>query len=261
MVWEDAYRKKNGEGHQGYVADVTKNRDSENEPQMITNLQVEPDTTDDMACWKRRSWTLWKIPGSKGSMWMGVIAVLPRLQIYSSTAWTSPRGPSARENFPQKNYIYQTSCWSKFTGPHIPGNGMGRGRNIGRYLAYIEDSLCVKSPLQEPRPAEKLRGKTQRVLEFFGKLGQLIRWRRNSERMRESGQNLQVKDKQKAQRAEHHAGNQVTNEVVYLNRKQKDGSGDFGLSLFSLLSVFNFGREPRLAFNIVKMGVFQEIRV
>ena len=236
-------------------------RDPENELQMITNVQVEQNSTEDMSCWKRRSWIWWKTPGSKGSMSTGVMEVLPRLQIYSSTAWTSPRGTSARENLPQKNDIYQISCGSKNTSPHIPKKGVGRGRNTGRYLAYIEDSLCVKSPLQEPRPAEKLRRKAQHVLEFFGKLGQLIRWRRNSERMSESGQNFQAKDQQKAQRAEHHARNQETSKVVYCNRTPKNRSGDFELSLFSLLSVFNFGREPRFAFNIVYKGVFQEIRV
>jgi hypothetical protein len=260
-VWEDAYRKKNGEGHKGYVADVTETRDSENEPQMIRNVQVEPDTTDDMACWKRRSWTLWKTPGSAGPMSMGAIEILPRLQISSSTAWSSPRGPSARENLPQKNYLYQTACGSKNTGPHIPRKGVKRGRKPDRYLAYVEDSLCVKSPLQEPRPAEKLRRKAQHVLEFFDKPGQLIRWGRNSGRVSESGQNFQGKDKQKAQRTEHHARNRETSEVVYCNGTPKNRSGDFELSLFSFLSVFNFGREPGFVFNIIYMGVFQEIRV
>jgi len=227
---------------------VIETRDIENEPQMITNWQVEPNTTDDMACWKRRSWTLRKTSRSKGSMWMGVIEILPRLQIYSSTAWTSPRGPSARENLPQNNYLYQASYWSKFAGPHIPRKGVERGRNTGRYLARVEDSLCVKSPLQEPRQAEKLRRKAQRVLEFFGKLRKLIHRRRNSERVSESGQNFQVDDKQKAQRAERHGRNQETSEVVYCNRTPKNNADNFELSL---LSVFKFGREPGFAFNIV----------
>jgi hypothetical protein len=260
-VWEDAYRKNNGEGHQGNVADVTETRDPENELQMITNVQVEQNSTEDMACWKIRSWTLWKTPGPKGSMSMGVMEVLPCLQISSSTAWSSPQGPSARENLPQKNCLYQTTCGSKNTGPHIPRKGVKRGRNTDRYLAYVEDSLCVKSPLQEPRPAEKLRRKAQHVLEFFDKLGQLIRWRRNSGRMRESVQNFQGKYKKKAQRSEYHARNRETSEVVYCNRTPKNRSGDFELSLFSLLSVFNLGREPRFAFKIVYKGVFQEIRV
>lgn len=228
---------------------------------MITNVQVEQISTEDMACWKRRSWALWKTPWSKRSMWMGVIEGLPRLQIYSCTDWTSPTGPYTRENLPQKNCIYQTSCWSKITDPHIPRKGVERGRKGGRYLTDVEDSLCVKSSLQEPRPAEKLRRKAQRVLEFFGKLRPLIRWRRNSEKLSESGQNFQVKKKQKTQIVKHRARNQETNEVVCRNRAPKNRPGDFELSLLSFLSVFNFGREPRFAFNIVYKGVFQEIRV
>lgn len=228
---------------------------------MIRNVQVEPGTTDDMACWKRRSWTLWKTPGSAGPMSMGVIEILLRLQFSSSTAWTSPRGPSAGENLPQRNDLNQTSCESKIDGPHIPKKRGDRGRNTDRCLACIEDSLCVKSPLQEPRPAEKLRRKAQHVLEFFGKPRQLIRWRRNSGRVSESGQNFQGKDKKKAQRTEHHAQNRETSEVVYCNRTPKNRSGDFEFSLLSLLSVFNSGREPGFVFKTIYMGVFQEIRV
>jgi hypothetical protein len=76
--------------------------------------------------------------------------------------------------------------------------------------------------------------------------------------MSESGQNFQAKDKQKAQRVEDHARNQETSEVVYCNRTPKNRSDDFELSL---LSVFNFGREPRFVFKIIYKGVFQEIRV
>jgi hypothetical protein len=67
----------------------------------------------------------------------------------------------------------------------------------------------------------------------------------------ESGQNFQVEDKKKAQRAERHARNQETSEVVYCNRTPKNNADNFELSLFALLSVFKFGREPGFAFKIV----------
>lgn len=47
--WEATYRRKKGEDHQGYVANVTETCDPENKLQMITNVQVEPNTTDDAA--------------------------------------------------------------------------------------------------------------------------------------------------------------------------------------------------------------------
>ena len=41
------YRKKNGEGAKGYVANITETCDSENELQLITTTNLEPNITDD----------------------------------------------------------------------------------------------------------------------------------------------------------------------------------------------------------------------
>ncbi|OQY34604.1 MAG: hypothetical protein B6241_04045, partial [Spirochaetaceae bacterium 4572_59] len=41
------YRKKNGEGAKGYVANFTETCNSENDLQLITTTSVEPNTTDD----------------------------------------------------------------------------------------------------------------------------------------------------------------------------------------------------------------------
>lgn len=41
------YRKKRGEGYQGYVANVTETCDPDNPVQLIVDVQVEPNTTDD----------------------------------------------------------------------------------------------------------------------------------------------------------------------------------------------------------------------
>ena len=45
--WEATYRVKRGEGHQGYVANLTETCDPENEVQLITQVQVAPNITDD----------------------------------------------------------------------------------------------------------------------------------------------------------------------------------------------------------------------
>lgn len=42
-----SYRKKRGEGYQGYVANVTETCDPQNPVQLIVDVQVEPNTTDD----------------------------------------------------------------------------------------------------------------------------------------------------------------------------------------------------------------------
>ncbi|MBD3251283.1 hypothetical protein GF380_02305 [Candidatus Uhrbacteria bacterium] len=45
--WEATYRQKRGEDYQGYVANITETCDPENDLQLIINVQVEPNTTDD----------------------------------------------------------------------------------------------------------------------------------------------------------------------------------------------------------------------
>jgi hypothetical protein len=44
---EATYRKKNGEGAKGYVANITETCDKDNDLQIITNVSVEPNNTDD----------------------------------------------------------------------------------------------------------------------------------------------------------------------------------------------------------------------
>jgi hypothetical protein len=44
---EATYREKGGKSYQGYVANLTETCDSENPLQLITQIQVEPNTTDD----------------------------------------------------------------------------------------------------------------------------------------------------------------------------------------------------------------------
>ena len=45
--WEASYRVKRGEEHWGYVANLAETCDPENEVQLITQVQVAPNTTDD----------------------------------------------------------------------------------------------------------------------------------------------------------------------------------------------------------------------
>jgi len=44
---EATYRKKGGEGHQGYVANLSETCDPDNPVQLLTSVQVAPNTTDD----------------------------------------------------------------------------------------------------------------------------------------------------------------------------------------------------------------------
>jgi hypothetical protein len=47
--WEGTYRQKRGEGHRGYVANLTETCHPDNPLQLIVDLQTAPNTTDDAA--------------------------------------------------------------------------------------------------------------------------------------------------------------------------------------------------------------------
>ena len=45
--WEATYREKRGQGRRGYVANLVETCDPKNEVQLITQIQVAPNSTDD----------------------------------------------------------------------------------------------------------------------------------------------------------------------------------------------------------------------
>lgn len=51
-VCEATYRRKRGEGHLGYVANVTETYGPDNELQIVANIEVKPNTPDDVAMLK-----------------------------------------------------------------------------------------------------------------------------------------------------------------------------------------------------------------
>jgi len=52
------YRKKNGEGAKGYVTNITETCDPENDLQLITTTNLEPNITDDQNLWQM-IWITW----------------------------------------------------------------------------------------------------------------------------------------------------------------------------------------------------------
>jgi hypothetical protein len=196
--WEATYRKKNGEGHLGYVANVTETCDPDNELQMITNVQVEPNTTEDATMLEETIPDLAEnteveeiyVDGGYGSP--DVDEDLQRHKIDLFQTAIRGRKPSSEKLYLSDFLLEQDEDGEpiKITCPHNQTTAVERGRKDGRYLAYFEELLCAKCPLQDQCPAEKLQRKAQRVLRFSGKQWRVARRRRNSEKLRKSGKNL-----------------------------------------------------------------------
>jgi hypothetical protein len=196
--WEATYRRKNGEGHRGYVANVTETCDPENELQMITNVQVEPNTTDDAAMLEETIPDLVEnteveeiyVDGGYGSPQVDEDLQRHKIDLFQTAI--RGRKPSSEKLYLSDFLLEQNEEGDpiKITCPHNQTTKVEEGRKDGRYLAYFEELLCAECPLQDQCPAEKLQRKAQRVLRFSGKQWRVAKRRRNSDKLRESGENL-----------------------------------------------------------------------
>ena len=196
--WEATYRRKRGEDHQGYVANVTETCDPDNELQMVTHVQVEPNNTDDAAMLEEMIPDLAEnteveeiyVDGGYGSP--GVDEDLQKYNIELYQTAIRGRKPSNEKLYLSDFLLVQEEDGepSNITCPHNQTTRVEQGRKDGRYLAYFEELLCAECPLQEQCPTMKLQRKAQRVLRFSGKQWRVARRRRNSKKLRESGENL-----------------------------------------------------------------------
>jgi len=196
--WEASYRRKNGEDHLGYVANVTETCDPSNELQLITNVQVEPNTTDDAVMLEKIILDLAEkteveklyVDGGYGSPKVDEILQEHHIELFQTAI--RGRKPSSEKLYLSDFLLEQNEDGEpvNITCPHNQTTMVERGRKDGRYLAYFEELLCAECPLQDQCPAEKLQRKAQRVLRFSGKQWRVARRRRNSKKLRESGENL-----------------------------------------------------------------------
>jgi len=196
--WEATYRRKNGEDHLGYVANVTETCDPDNELQLITNVQVEPNTTDDAAMLEEMIRDLAEnteieelyVDGGYGSPEVDENLQEHHIELFQTAI--RGRKPSSKKLYLSDFLLEQNEDGEpvNITCPHNQTTTVERGRKDGRYLAYFEELLCAECPLQDQCPAERLQRKAQRVLRFSGKQWRVARRRRNSKKLRESGENL-----------------------------------------------------------------------
>ncbi len=177
---------------------MTETCDPDNELQMVTNIQVEPNTTDDAAMLKEMIPELVEnteveeiyVDGGYGSPEVDEDLQRHKIELFQTAI--RGRKPSSEKLYLSDFLLEQDEDGEpiKITCPHNQATTVERGQKDGRYLAYFEELLCAKCPLQDQCPAEKLQRKAQRVLRFSGKQWRVARRRRNSEKLRESGKNL-----------------------------------------------------------------------
>jgi len=195
--WEASYRVKRGEGHQGYVGNLTETCDPENELQLITQVQVAPNTTDDEQF---------------------VVEGLPELKARTEleTLWTDGgyTGPDAEETFRQEQVEHiPTNIRGRRTRPDRVGlekfswevDAAGRPMAVTcpggqpavvqaagkahRFVAYFEQSGCSTCPFVEGCPARPMKRRAARSLNVSLRQVQVALLRQRAARTRGKGNN------------------------------------------------------------------------
>lgn len=176
---------------------MTETCDPDNELQMVTNVQVEPNITDDAVMLEETIPDLVEnteveeiyVDGGYGSPDVDEDLEQHKIDLFQTAI--RGRKPSLEKLYLSDFLLEQNEDGEpiKITCPHNQVTAVEWGRKDGRYLAYFEERLCATCPLQDPCPVEKLQRKEQRVLRFSGKQWRVARRKRNSAKLRESGKN------------------------------------------------------------------------
>ena len=214
--WEATYREKRGKGYQGYTANVTETCDPENPLQLITQVQVAPNVTDDEALLveglpelKERTNldTLWTDGGFNGP---GAEAALREHHVtHIPTAIRGGRPASDRLGL--HTFSWETDEGGVPTWVVCPGGqrvAVTPGRKWGRYLAYFEQETCQVCPLLGQCPTKRLRRRPVRVLRVTTRQTQVAQLRQRSAQVRAPGRNLRAAVESTVRSVKHPFGGQ-----------------------------------------------------
>jgi hypothetical protein len=196
--WEATYRQKRGEGHKGYVANVTETCNPENEMQLIVKVQTEPNNTDDAAMLNETLPALKERTGvdemhtDGGYNSPGVDQTMRKLGIAQIQTAIRGRKPST-EKLSLDAFAWELDDDGRpraVTCPYGQRAEVTPGRKEDRYRAAFEAAGCEGCVFLDSCPTEPLKRTPERVLRFSQQEVDLALRRQRSAEARASGQNL-----------------------------------------------------------------------
>jgi hypothetical protein len=195
--WEATYREKHGQGHRGYVANLTETCDVGNEVQLITQVQVAPNTQDDeqlaveaVADLKARTdlEELWTDGGYNGP---AAEAVLRANQVEHIP--TNVRGGhSGPERMGLEAFVWTTDETGNPVAANCPGGQrveVRAGRKRGRFLADFDEMACETCVLRDQCPTQSVKRRAKRVLRTRARAVQVAQLRQRVAQTRGRGKN------------------------------------------------------------------------
>jgi len=197
--WEATYRKKKGQGYQGYVTNVTETCDPHNDVQLIVKVQTEPNSTDDAAMLDaaipnlvaRTDVDELHTDGGYNSPDVDVTLNAHDIEQYQSAI----RGRSSSDGQPSvTDFVFtrdddgipQTvQCPAEQHADVVPA------RKQGRFTARFDAAACAACPFFDSCPTQPLKRKPHyRILRFDQQQVNVAHRRGNQRQAQASGHNL-----------------------------------------------------------------------
>jgi hypothetical protein len=168
---EATYRQKNEQGYRGYVVNVTETCDQENDVQLITHIQVAPNTTDDQAMMveavpeiqERMPLSDLDIDGGFTGPDATQMATDCDVALHPSAIRGAQPDPD-KVGLDEFTWEYEEKTPEQVTCPQGQTVPVRPGRKEGRYLADFDATICAECPLRDRCPAKPLKRRPARVL-------------------------------------------------------------------------------------------------
>lgn len=165
------YRRKNGQSYRGYVINVSETDNPANPLQLITQLQVAPNSSDDQAL------LVAAIPKIQARMpltdldidggYTGPDATQKGTDCNVNLHPTAIRGAQSAADtigLAAFTWEYPADAPAQVTCPHGQTASLCPGRKAGRYHAAFAADACAECPLRDQCPTQPLKRRPQRRL-------------------------------------------------------------------------------------------------
>jgi len=196
---EATYRQKRGEGHQGYVTNVTETCNPDNDVQLVVKVQTEANNTDDAAMLEeavpdlveRTDVDEFYTDGGYNSADVDETLNEHNIEQYQTAI---RGGKSADDRLGVSDFVFTRDDDGTPQTVRCPGGQETEvvpARKDGRFTARFDAEVCAGCPLLEQCPTKPLKRKPQyRILRFDHQQVNVAHRRQNQREAKASGQNL-----------------------------------------------------------------------
>jgi len=166
-----SYRQKNGQGYRGYAANVTETCTPENPVQLITHVQVAPNTIDDQtflaeavpALQERMALTDLDVDGAYIGPEATQVTTACGVTLYP-TAIRGAQPDPQKVSLAEFTWEYASDRPAQVTCPQHHRVPLQPRRAEGRYIAEFAVGTCAECPLRDRCPTRPLKRRRVRVL-------------------------------------------------------------------------------------------------